>query len=62
MDPDLVSRVRSEFLEMPGLRVTLPQAARLFGVSLVIAARILTQLAHEGMLMQLGDGRYARRT
>jgi hypothetical protein len=28
----LISRVRSEFLEMPGLQLTLPQAARLWGL------------------------------
>jgi hypothetical protein len=29
----LVLRVRGEFVEMPGLRLTAPQAARLFGVA-----------------------------
>ena len=28
----VVNRVRSEFIEMPGLRLTLPQAARLWGL------------------------------
>jgi hypothetical protein len=28
----LVTRIRSEFLEMPGLQLTLPQAARLWGL------------------------------
>jgi hypothetical protein len=28
----LVSRIRSEFMEMPGLQLTLPQAARLWGL------------------------------
>ena len=28
----LVSRIRSEFLEMPGLQLTLAQAARLWGL------------------------------
>ena len=28
----LVERIRSEFLEMPGLRLTLPQASRLWGL------------------------------
>jgi hypothetical protein len=30
--PLLVSRIRSEFLEMPGLQLTLAQAARLWGL------------------------------
>jgi hypothetical protein len=29
---DMVSRIRSEFLEMPGLQLTVPQAARLWGL------------------------------
>ena len=28
----VVSRVRAEFIEMPGLRLTLPQASRLWGL------------------------------
>jgi hypothetical protein len=28
----VVSRVRTEFIEMPGLRLTLPQASRLWGL------------------------------
>jgi hypothetical protein len=30
--PALVSRIRSEFLEMPGLQLTLAQASRLWGL------------------------------
>jgi hypothetical protein len=30
--PALVRRIRSEFLEMPGLQLTLPQASRLWGL------------------------------
>jgi hypothetical protein len=30
--PSLVSRIQSEFLEMPGLQLTLAQAARLWGL------------------------------
>jgi hypothetical protein len=41
----LVHRVRNEFIEMPGLQLTLPQAARLWGLDhdasrLVIAALV----------------------
>jgi len=29
---EIVARVRGEFLEMPGLQLTVPQAARLWGL------------------------------
>ena len=29
---DVVTRIRSEFMEMPGLQLTVPQAARLWGL------------------------------
>jgi hypothetical protein len=32
MEYSLVERVRAEFIEMPGLHLTLPQAARLWGL------------------------------
>ena len=31
-DGDLDRRIRAEFVEMPGLKLTLPQAARLFNL------------------------------
>jgi hypothetical protein len=42
----LLQRIRAEFIEMPGLRVTLRQAARLFHLDPVacdVALRILTE-------------------
>ena len=33
VDSDLAVRIRAEFAEMPGLKLTLPQASRLFNVS-----------------------------
>ena len=40
----LALRVRGEFLEMPGLRLTGSQAARLFGVALEVAHAVLDEL------------------
>jgi DNA-binding IclR family transcriptional regulator len=53
-------RLRNEFLEMPGLSVTIPQAARLFGVRQDRAATMLGTLEHEGFLRHDKDGAYRR--
>lgn len=57
----LERRVRAEFLEMPGLCITLPQARRLFGLPHDACARILGALAREGLLRLHDDGTYVRR-
>jgi hypothetical protein len=46
---------------MHGLRITLRQAGRLFGLREDVCARILGALRHEGFLAQLSDGRYGRK-
>ena len=56
----LVHRIRAEFLEMPGLRLTLTQAARLFGAPEEACKRIMAALIVEGFLAWTTDGRYAR--
>ncbi|MEO8682444.1 MAG: hypothetical protein ABI665_25575 [Vicinamibacterales bacterium] len=56
----LLDRVRGEFLEMPGLRLTPAQAARLWGVSDPIARGLLTTLAETRFLVHRDDGSYAR--
>jgi hypothetical protein len=65
--PDLVwhatlNRIRSEFEEMPSLRVTLKQACRLFGLPEPASAWVLRCLTHEGFLMCSPRGEYMRRT
>jgi hypothetical protein len=56
----LVSRIRAEFSEMPGLLLTLAQAGRLFGLTHDACARILSALAREGLLRRHDDGTYGR--
>lgn len=53
-------RLRSEFLEMPGLTVTIAQAARLAGLRAARAAEILDLLADEGFLARDEHGAYRR--
>jgi hypothetical protein len=55
----LVNRVLAEFLEMPCLRLTSPQAQRLFGLREDISARVLDELIAGGRLRLDLDGRYA---
>lgn len=56
----LLLRIRSEFLEMPGLRLTPPQAARLWGVTDPMARSLLAALVEARFLVALPDGSYAR--
>jgi hypothetical protein len=43
-------RVRAEFQEMPGMRLTVAQAARLFALEAAECARVLRSLVDEGTL------------
>ncbi len=54
-------RLRSAYLEMPGLRLTAHQAARLCGLAEPIVASALAALAEQGLLRQLPRGDYALR-
>ena len=58
----LLMRVRSEFLEMPGLRLTPRQAARLWGLEVALSDRVLAHLAEAGFLLCTRDGAYMRRS
>ena len=53
-DSDLAFRIRAEFAEMPGLKLTLPQASRLFNVERVRCQRILDRLVVHGDLSTSG--------
>lgn len=47
----LQARVLAEFREMPCLRLTLPQAARLFGIDTESCERVLGSLVEHGVLV-----------
>lgn len=57
-----IRRVRSEFDEMPCLRVTPRQACMLFGLSQTVSTWVLSCLARDGYLEQARFGEYMRRT
>ena len=48
--PVLVNRVRSEFIEMPGLQLTLPQAARLWGMEMPACQSVIDALVETRFL------------
>ena len=49
-EDDLCTRVQAEFREMPGLKLTLPQASRLFSIEPNRCERVLGALVHAGHL------------
>lgn len=59
-DPKLVDIIRGEFTEMPGLRLTDEQAARLCDVDPKECAAILRSLVDEGFLRRTPDGLYVK--
>jgi hypothetical protein len=56
----LISRIRSEFLEMPGLKLTVRQASRLWGIESATSERLLMRLTDAGFLWRSHDGAYTR--
>ena len=59
--PHLVSLILGTYREMPGLRLHLNQAARLFGLRDVTCRVVLDDLVESGLLRLTSDGQYASR-
>lgn len=60
MSESLVNRVQNEFVEMPGLRLTLEQACRLWALDHTTSRLVLDRLATDGFLWRNRDGAYCR--
>jgi hypothetical protein len=58
--PALLARIRSEYMEMPGLRLTLLQARRLWAVDALTCASALAALEAAGFLGRTRDGAFVR--
>jgi hypothetical protein len=58
--PDLKTRVRSEYGEMPGLRLTSAQAQRLWNLNREECENVLTALIEERVLKRTEDGAFVR--
>jgi len=57
---DVLTRLRAEFLEMPGLRLTPEQVQRLCGVERMMCQVVLDRLVSEKFLSVRSDGHYVR--
>lgn len=58
----LVTRIKSEFVEMPGLSLTLEQSSRLWGLKRAECEAVLHVLVHRKFLSVRADGKYRRAT
>jgi hypothetical protein len=56
-----IERLRAEFLEMPGLRLSVAQTQRLCGVDPTLCRDVLDALVDVKFLRVNSDGTYARR-
>ena len=54
----LFTRLRAEYLEMPGLRLTVLQARRLWGIDIVLCSTALAALESAGFLSRTRDGAF----
>ena len=57
---DVLRRVQGEFLEMPGLRLTEPQARRLWGLDAASCRALLGTLVDAKFLFRTRDGAFMR--
>jgi hypothetical protein len=58
--PELLRRIRAEYLEMPGLRLTARQARCLFGLDAESCDAVLATLLDTKFLMRTPTGLFAR--
>jgi hypothetical protein len=56
----LVERIRAEYIEQPGLRLTEAQASRLWRLDEPTTQLALSELTGAAFLQRSEDGRYAR--
>ena len=55
IDITLMTRVYGEYIEMPGLQLTLAQASRLWSMQLATSARVLEKLVDASFLRRTGN-------
>lgn len=55
-------RIYAEFIEMPGLRLTVAQGQRLWGIDRDTCTQALTHLVDARFLAAFADGTFARRS
>lgn len=57
---DVLQRIQRELVEMPGLRLTAPQAQRLWGLDREVCNALLGALVGAKFLLQTRDGAFMR--
>lgn len=57
---DLLRRIRGEFLEMPGHRLTEAQAGRMWNLDPSVCRTLLTTLVDSNFLFRTKDGAFMR--
>ncbi len=57
---EVLRRVQGEFLEMPGLRLTRPQAQKLWGLDQALCEVLLGALIDSKFLFRTRDGAFMR--
>ena len=60
LPPQLVQRIRAEYLEMPGIALRPEQVQRLCGVDSTVCQSVLEALVESGFLSRRADGAYGR--
>jgi len=61
VDIETLNRIQLEYLEMPDMKLTLPQAGRLWSLRLDVCHRALQLLVDRGFLVRSRDGGFLRR-
>ena len=62
LDQRVLERVRAEYLEMPGMRLTRAQIQRLCGIDQAMCTAVLDSLVNTSFLSLQSDGTYVRPT
>jgi hypothetical protein len=57
---DVLRRVQGEYIEMPGLRLTIAQAQRLWGLDRAVCDALLGALVETKFLLRTRDGAFVR--
>jgi hypothetical protein len=60
LSPQLLARIRAEYREMPGLRLTLHEARRFWGLDIRTCSAALAALRASGFLSSTRDGAFVR--
>jgi hypothetical protein len=58
----LLARIRGAYREMPGLRLTIPEACRLWRIEARLCRAILQELVADRFLARMRDGAFVKRS